>query len=359
MNINVNFGSPNTTIVKSCPRQHSLTMTQGNSRNFPLCNGCGSKCFQMCYTCYTCNYDVCELCFHGQTGNASSFNTGNFNNISTQSSGNFSTARTCLRGHGLFLSSGINRRCDQCSIINQQSVYNCGMCSFDLCLPCYQGGSNMGYNNNMNMGYNSNINMNTNMNMNTGYNQGYSSNNNMNMNMNTGYNQYNPYQNQTSNMVITTNPYNPYQNQTNMVINTNPYNPFQSTVMTTSTQCLTHKTCQNNHYLTLCDSTTRFNPTCNICRRPGLNNSWCCFSCDFDMCLTCYDQNCQYPTKSLKFCRKRHSLLYADSTTRGFRRCDKCFTSNLLQSYCCYACNYDLCLSCYNNWQNEGSCTIF
>jgi len=129
--------------------------------------------------------------------------------------------------------------------------------------------------------------------------------------------------------------------------------------MTTSTKAVQFRMCPKNHYMTLCESSQRFGAKCNTCGRGNLNNVWTCFPCNYDMCLTCYDQNNERPTNQLKFCRQRHPLVYADSTTRGFRRCDICKTTGLLQSYCCYNCDYDMCSNCYNSYKNEGSCNIF
>ncbi len=386
MNINVNLGGGNT--MKTCMMQHPLTFTQGQQRNFPTCNACGSRGLQSAYTCYQCNYDLCPNCMGGS-------NMSNMNmNMSQGNTGGMMMGRTCRGGHSLIFTDGRQRNyptCDQCRTFKLPTSYCCSLCNFDLCQVCYTGGTKIGMNQGIgstsmgNTGIGSTSMGNTGIGSqsmgNTGIgsqSMGYTGIGSQSMG-NTGFSNVNvPYNTgvQPTNLGIQpivpipqVNPYNPYSNQTTTTttISSNPYNPYDKKVVVSSQPYIgigtgsnmPYKTCRAGHYLTLCDSNTRWGATCDICMRNNLNNTWACFTCDFDMCLTCYDQNCERPTNSLKFCRNRHSLMYADQTTRGYRTCDVCYTSGLLQSYCCYVCDYDLCLNCYNSYSNQGECTIF
>ena len=123
-------------------------------------------------------------------------------------------------------------------------------------------------------------------------------------------------------------------------------------------QMVEYKVCPSNHHLSLCDSSHRNHPTCNMCGNSNLNNSWTCFSCNYDMCLSCYDSNNSRPTNSVKVCNNRHTLHYTDSYKRPNVTCNKCGSSNLNNQYTCYACNYDECMSCYEG-RSKNSCNIF
>ena len=90
----------------------------------------------------------------------------------------------------------------------------------------------------------------------------------------------------------------------------------------------------------------RFHHTCNFCSRINLNHSWTCFSCHYDLCLTCYDSDNTKPTK-LKECYKGHLLIYTDKKTRPNVICNKCCNTNFLNQYSCMICDYDECMNCY------------
>ena len=129
--------------------------------------------------------------------------------------------------------------------------------------------------------------------------------------------------------------------------------------MTTQTKAVEYKQCPSNHYLSLCDSSLRSFPTCNVCHKSRLIHSWTCFPCDYDMCLSCYDNNNNRPTKMVKVCNKRHLLVYSDSKQRQNVKCDKCYKTNFSNQFTCWVCNYDECMACYEGRSNNNNCNIF
>ncbi len=263
--INFNIGTnPTTTTIKTCPRQHALTLTNGPSRKYPTCDLCGIRGLQQAYTCYPCNYDLCSTCF-ASSGNIPSGIPGGFLGPTVPSTQLITTTQnTCLLGHTLNFTNGFMRNypiCDRCKAFKLPSSYCCQPCNYDLCATCYQSN------------YQPTTNVKIESNPYNPYEKTITT-----TNLNTGTNLYNPYQTQplTTNLITGTNPYNPYQTQpltTNITTGTNPYNSYQAqTNITTGTSPYNYsseplntnvkinlgqgsvqtnvefKTCRKNHY---------------------------------------------------------------------------------------------------------------
>ncbi len=164
-------------------------------------------------------------------------------------------------------------------------------------------------------------------------------------------------------------PYNNNQNTYNPNMNSNfPNNnysggnfPQSNTIsypMTNQTTAVEYKQCPSKHYFSLCNSNTRYYPTCNICGQSNLQHSWTCFSCNYDMCLKCYDKDNSRPTSKVKVCNNRHLLCYTDRVSRPNVQCDVCGKKNPKHQYTCWECNYDECKRCYEG-RKAHDCKIF
>jgi len=284
-----------------CNNGHELQPFSGVGRNNPTCNRCGAKSLQSCHSCFNCNFDICQNCYSGK---------GSFQqqqNFGSQSS------TKCINNHELKEFTGVGRNyptCKKCGALKLQHCHSCFECNYDICVNCFKGQSN--------------------------------------------FNQQNQFSNQNQFNSQNFNNQNQFNSQN--LNNQNQFNNnqgFNNNQMQYSTQAFQYKKCPNNHHLTLCDSNLRYHPSCNGCGRQNLNNSWSCFPCDYDMCLTCYDQNNTHPTKNCKVCLKGHVLVYTTKYQRQNVTCDRCGRSYLDSQFTCYGCNFDLCMNCYQNHQNH------
>ena len=327
---------------KTCLNKHALSFSQGSIRNYPSCNGCGQLKLPTSYCCYTCNYDLCANCFGKINTN---FNQGNIPSSNYGQNTNYVPNSNFNQGfipNSTFNQGGYVPNTNY--IPNTNSTFN-------------QGGyvPNTNYVPNSNSTFNQGgFVPNTNYvvpNSNCSFNQGgFVPNTNYVPNSNCSFNQggYVPNTNYVPNS-------NCSFNQGGYVPNTN-YVPSCSP--TIQTNAILYKQCPAYHYLSLCDFNTRPYPRCDVCKQVNLMNSWTCFSCDYDMCLNCYDYNNQRPTNKVKVCNMRHLLVYTDCYQRPNVRCDVCGTTNISNQYTCWICNFDECLNCYEG-RTKVNCNIF
>ena len=356
---------------KLCKSGHTLTYTTGQQRFFPTCNSCNATKLQFAYSCYTCNYDLCASCYTNPYGGSTTSNTGYVPNTGFNTNTNINTGYVPNTGYntssnintGYIPNTGLNTN------INTGYVPNTGFST-------NTNYNNTGYVPNTGLNTNTNtitypsINTNTNYNQigyvpNTGFNSnintGYIPNTGLNSNINTGFipntglntNINTGYVPNTNNIYV---PNTGFNSNTNYNVNTNTTG--NSYNMTSQIKAIEYKQCPSFHYLTLCDPSTRSYPTCNICGTSGLKYSWTCFTCNYDMCLSCYDKDNTRPTNKVKVCNKRHLLYHTDCYKRPNVKCDKCYKTGFLNQYTCWVCNYDECQSCYDG-RTANNCVIF
>jgi hypothetical protein len=341
--------------IKQCNNGHKLTLTQGQLRFLPTCKGCGIQKLQSTYACITCNFDICPGCYNGQTKNISTNTNTNYNNNTNFNNNNNNINYVPTNTNNVpnyNNNSNINFVPSMNTNYNDIGFNNNTNTNSNF-IPNYPSTNiNTNYNNNINTGYIPNTNYNSNSNINTGY-----INPNINTNINTGYINtnnntgfINPNTNINSGYIPNTN----YNSNSNSNINLNT----QSYSMTTQTKAIELKQCPSMHYLTLCDSTARYYPSCNICNKSNLKHSWTCFNCNYDMCLSCYDKDNTRPTNMVKVCNNRHLLCYTDKNSRPNVKCDKCKKKGFFNQYTCWVCNYDECINCYEG-RKSNDCIIF
>ncbi|MCP3683394.1 MAG: DC1 domain-containing protein [bacterium] len=122
--------------------------------------------------------------------------------------------------------------------------------------------------------------------------------------------------------------------------------------------------CKLGHLLQMSNNR---NAMCDVCRRSGLNPSYACIPCNFDMCQNCAMNNSNQGgmggnmnmgggmnvgTNITAVCRKNHPLQMA---TNRNAMCDVCRMSGLTMCYACYSCNFDMCPNCAQNNSNQGN----
>jgi len=402
---------------KLCNNNHPLFFSQGFQRNFPQCNGCGTKQLQTSYCCSQCNFDLCANCYSSNFGNVSSnvSVTSNFGNFgSNQQFGNFGSSGMTNQFQSFQTNTPLDTLhndtiLDQNKyIVSKNGKYYARM-QDDGNFVCYTGtnfNSNFAFwaSNSYGKGtgpYHLAMQKDGNLVVydrnrqptwaSDTWNKGtapfklvmqddrnlciYDRNNTATWASNTYDNNYNQSQSQSTSQnmsypTFNTNQQTNFSQQSNF--NQNQQSNFgqqsnfvqqsnygSNSGMTKQIQAVEYKQCPSKHYLTLCDSTTRSYPSCNICNTSRLKHSWTCFTCDYDMCLACYDLNNNKPTKNIKVCNKRHLLVYTDLNQRKNVKCDKCGKQRMTHQYTCWVCNYDECQSCYEGRTGNTNCNIF
>ncbi|KAL4481614.1 hypothetical protein ABPG74_007703 [Tetrahymena malaccensis] len=100
----------------------------------------------------------------------------------------------------------------------------------------------------------------------------------------------------------------------------------------------------HEHQLNLISSSNTKMISCGICEDKDILFSWNCQSCNFNVCLGCSGLQ-------KRFSNHEHSLKLTSSHLQRYPNvqstfCDNCKSSPLLFSWHCFQCKYDLCLDC-------------
>ncbi|KAL4512773.1 hypothetical protein ABPG72_017458 [Tetrahymena utriculariae] len=104
---------------------------------------------------------------------------------------------------------------------------------------------------------------------------------------------------------------------------------------------------QHKHELNLISASLQKRIFCDICKTKNILFSWNCEECDFDVCLRCSGLQKEFDQHShqLKLTNS-HKMRYPFSSLTGCTRCDSCSKNNIELSWHCFLCKYDLCLDC-------------
>ena len=217
---------------------------------------------------------------------------------------------TCKNFHPLLKTPGINRNFPSCNLCGQEKLstsYCCYQCTLDLCLNCSSNSikfseisvGNPNFQNNFNVGTNyqgtSNI-----INLNH---QGNIYVPNINYNVGTTYLPNTNYP--QGNIYVPTTNFNQGHNFVpNLNYNQSPnFNTYQdipnSNFLNSSTNMINYpnssqtkivKFCNKKHKLLYTDSNQRNNVVCNNCGKTKINHQFTCTICDYDECQTCYNE---------------------------------------------------------------------
>ncbi|KAL4481612.1 hypothetical protein ABPG74_007701 [Tetrahymena malaccensis] len=102
---------------------------------------------------------------------------------------------------------------------------------------------------------------------------------------------------------------------------------------------------QHQHQLNLISSSNSKIINCDICQNKDILFSWNCQQCDFDVCLSCSGLQKMFANHEHRL-KLTHSHSQRYPLSLGNTRCDNCKSKNLQFSWHCFQCQYDLCLDC-------------